>query len=317
MKSKYLRRSAFWGKTAISSCALLLSATAAIGQNKVSKDLEAKQNDDQVDIIVQFKTHPNAELHQHVLHRGGVMRRELRGLHGGSYHVPASILAELANDPNVAYVSPDRPLFTTSAPPQHTPPGLDHHRETMDLPAALSYDGTGIGVAVIDSGIAPVADLSSNKVVYSQDFTGNGTATDSYGHGTHVAGIIAGNGAASTGAEYSYTFKGLASNVNLVNLRVLDQNGAGTDAEVIAAIDQAIALKSKYNIRVINLSLGRGVYESYQLDPLCQAVEQAWKAGIVVVTAAGNYGRDNNAGTYATSPPPPRATTHTSSRSAP
>ena len=85
--------------------------------------------------------------------------------------------------------------------------------------------------------------------------------------------------------------------MNLINLRVLDQNGAGTDSQVIAAIQTAIQLKSKYNIRVINLSLGRPVYESYTLDPLCQAVEQAWKAGIVVVVAAGNDGRNNNAGT--------------------
>src|SRR5207237_9790933 len=75
---------------------------------------------------------------------------------------------------------------------------------------------------------------------------------------------------------------------------ILDQNGSDTDSTVIAAIQQAIALKSQYNIRVINLSLGRGVFESYTLDPLCQAAEQAWNAGIVVVVAAGNYGRDNS-----------------------
>src|SRR5207237_10118214 len=75
------------------------------------------------------------------------------------------------------------------------------------------------------------------------------------------------------------------------------QNGAGTDSSVIAAIDAAIRLKSKYNIRVINLSLGRQVYESYTIDPLCQAVESAWKAGIVVVVAAGNQGRNDSAGT--------------------
>ena len=81
------------------------------------------------------------------------------------------------------------------------------------------------------------------------------------------------------------------------NLRVLDENGNGTDSMVIAAIEQAIALKDTYNIRVINLSLGRPVYESYTQDPLCQAVEQAWKASIVVVVAAGNDGPDNSFGT--------------------
>jgi len=79
--------------------------------------------------------------------------------------------------------------------------------------------------------------------------------------------------------------------VNLIDLRVLDANGSGTDSMVIAAIQRAIALKSAYNIRVINLSLGRGISTGYAQDPLCQAVESAWRAGIVVVAAAGNFGR--------------------------
>ena len=83
----------------------------------------------------------------------------------------------------------------------------------------------------------------------------------------------------------------------MINLRVLDQNGMSTDSEVIAAIQTAIQLQSTYNIKVINLSVSRGVYESYTLDPLCQAVEQAWQSGIVVVVAAGNYGRTNLVGT--------------------
>src|SRR5207253_1247149 len=94
----------------------------------------------------------------------------------------------------------------------------------------------------------------------------------------------------------------IAPNANLINYRVLDANGAGTDSYVIAAIQQAINSRASYNIRIINLSLGRPVYETYTRDPLCQAVESAWKAGIVVVVAAGNEGRNNSAGTsgYAT-----------------
>jgi serine protease AprX len=112
-----------------------------------------------------------------------------------------------------------------------------------------------------------------------------------YGHGTHIAGLIAGNGASSTGSGYTRTFKGIAPGANIINLRVLDQNGAGTDSTVIAAINTAILLKPLFNIRVINLSLGRPMYESYTLDPVCQAVEAAWRSGIVVVVAAGNDGR--------------------------
>jgi len=176
--------------------------------------------------------------------------------------------------------------------------------ETTDVATGVNtavadgYTGTGIGVAVIDSGINDShKDLwnsaeTASRVVYRQDFTGtantntSGAKYDLYGHGTHVAGIIGGNGYLSGG-----NYAGVASNVNLIDLRVLDLNGAGTDSNVIAAIQAAIAQQSKYNIRVINLSLGRGIFQSYTQDPLCQAVESAWKAGIVVVVAAGNYGR--------------------------
>src|SRR5262249_10546461 len=83
----------------------------------------------------------------------------------------------------------------------------------------------------------------------------------------------------------------------IVNLKVLTSSGSGTDAGVISAIQRAIELKNTYNVRVINLSLGRRVQDSYKVDPLCQAVEAAWRAGIGVVVAAGNYGRDNSMGT--------------------
>jgi serine protease AprX len=114
------------------------------------------------------------------------------------------------------------------------------------------YVGTGVGVAVIDSGIVDLPDFhtgSTDRIVYQQSFVG-GAPADQYGHGTHVAGILAGNG---NGTVY----QGVAYNANLINLRVLDVNGNGSDSAVIQAIDTAISLRSKYNIRVINLSLGR------------------------------------------------------------
>src|SRR6202021_381571 len=133
---------------------------------------------------------------------------------------------------------------------------------------------------------------SYSRVVYHQDFTGtatsnaNGAQYDLYGHGTHVAGIIGGNGYLSAGR-----FTGVAPKVNLIDLRALDANGSGSDSNVIAAIQQAIALKNSYNIRVINLSLGRGIPVSYTQDPLSQAGEAAWQRGLLGGGAAGNYGR--------------------------
>ena len=85
------------------------------------------------------------------------------------------------------------------------------------------------------------------------------SATDYYGHGTHVAGLIAGNGNNSTGGLYTYTIKGMAPSANIINLRVLDENGSGKDSNVIAAIEKAIALKDTYKIKIINMSLGRPI----------------------------------------------------------
>jgi len=300
MKNKQ-SKSAAWGKKVLVALTLILSANLAFaGPRKMSHDLESKTSgkSGKVDVIVQFNHVPNANDHQRVANHGGKLKRQLGHFRGALYTVSAARLAELANDPNVAYVTPDRQLHGSSTTASAWT--LDYHNETINTAAAvaLGLDGTGIGVAVIDSGIANVSDLNSNNVVYSQDFTGdtvNGAA-DQYGHGTHVTGIIAGSGNASTGANDFYTFKGIAPNVSIVNLRVLDANGNGNTSDVISAIQAAIQLQSTYNIKVINLSLGGPIWESYTLDPLCQAVEQAWQSGITVVVAAGNYGRDNNAG---------------------
>jgi serine protease AprX len=107
---------------------------------------------------------------------------------------------------------------------------------------------------------------------------------DDYGHGTHVAGIIAaGDGG---GAR-----RGVAPGADLIVLKALDGTGSGRVSDVIAAVEYAIANRDRFNIRVINLSVAAGVYESYHTDPLAQAALRAVRAGIVVVAAAGNFGR--------------------------
>jgi len=157
----------------------------------------------------------------------------------------------------------------------------------------LGYDGAGIGVAIIDSGVfAAHPDLidpatGASRVVRFVDFVnGESNAYDDYGHGTHVAGIVAGNGADSGG-----TWAGVAPGAHLIVLKVLDAHGRGSVADVVTAIDYAIANKDALNIRVLNLSIEAGVYESYTTDPITLAAKRAVDAGIVVVAAAGNNGR--------------------------
>lgn len=148
----------------------------------------------------------------------------------------------------------------------------------------FGVDGTGIAVAVLDSGIDDRDDLKDaagkSRIVYRESFVPGKDAKDEYGHGSHVAGIIGGNGKKSTGSQHDYQVRGIAPNVRIVALRVLDMNGAGQDSWVIAAIQSAIALKNVYNIGVLNLSLGRVVSDTFKNDPLCQAVEQAWKVAL-------------------------------------
>jgi len=279
-------------------CLILVSNLLFAQRGKVSKDLQQMSSAQWVNVIVQYSVPPTQTHFSRVVAKGGSLEENLPLINGGAFTVKAGSLAALANQPDVVYISPDRTVTATATV-------TDFYDQAVLAPYAWSQslNGSGIGVAVIDSGIASSKDFSlstgkGSRIVYNQSFvSGQTSASDAYGHGTHVAGIIAGSGMNSTGASYTKTFEGIAHNVNLINLRVLNQNGAGSDSQVIAAIQKAVSLKSKYNIRVINLSLGRPVFESYKLDPLCQAVESAWKAGIVVVVAAGNEGRNDSAGT--------------------
>ena len=151
------------------------------------------------------------------------------------------------------------------------------------------YDGSGVDVALIDSGVLPVPALSgSGKVVNGPDLSFESQAEnlrylDTYGHGTHLAGIIAGNGDG---------FRGIAPGARIINLKVADSNGAVDVSQVIAAIDWVVEHRTDngMNIRVLTLAFGTDSVQAHEIDPLHFAVERAWQAGIVVVVSAGNDG---------------------------
>ena len=279
------------GKAVGKFAADLAPAVARAHQGAISNET--------VDVIVQYKQVPQSAQEGRVQRLGARLNQRLGVVKGIALTIPVRALPALEADAEVLSVSLDHPLKAMD----------DYTNAAMNVSAAWNagYDGAGIGVAVIDSGINDShPDLwdsteSYSRVVYHQDFTGTSAsnsyasstfnsyhhpAYDLYGHGTHVAGIVGGNGYLSNGQ-----YAGVAPGVTLIDLRVLNSFGVGNDSMVIAAIQQAINLQNKYNIQVINLSLGRGISVGYAQDPLCQAVESAWKSGIVVVVAAGNYGR--------------------------
>ena len=215
-------------------------------------------------------------------------------INGQVLDLPNQVLRQLEAHPDVFRIHHDRPTaghnFRTS---------VTTGARAVQL--GLGLTGAGVGVAVIDSGItAWHNDLTSRtptmypygdqRVAAFVDFVnGRTTPYDDEGHGTHVAGIIAGNGRDSHGRH-----AGTAPDATLVALKVLDAYGRGTISRAIAALDWVLANRQRYNLRVVNLSVGAAVRESYWSDPLTLAVKRVVDAGVVVVTAAGNLGRNGS-----------------------
>lgn len=216
-------------------------------------------------------------------------------LNGHVLDLPNRVIAELEAHPTVFQVHDNRPLHAQTY----------RTSETVGAHAVQSrygLTGAGIGVAVIDAGVTDWHDdltpgassqhLNAQRVAAFVDFADGGTSPiDEQGHGTHVAGIIAGNGYDSFGQH-----AGIAPDASLVALKVLDGSGQGTVSHVIAALDWVLANHTRYNVRVVNLSVGAGISESYWSDPLTLAAKRVVDAGIVVVTAVGNHGTNAGGG---------------------
>jgi serine protease AprX len=202
-------------------------------------------------------------------------------------------IAALAADTTVEHLSGD-PLVAPSMSVSNASTAADRTRAgsggLLGLGAVPAVTGQGVVVAVVDSGIASHQALA-NRVIASVSFvTGDPSTDDAYGHGTHVAGIITGVAGPATKVTSLYN-GGIAPGVQLVNVRVLGAHGSGYTSDVIAGVDWVVANRARYNIRIINLSLGHPVVEPAATDPLCEAVARAAAAGLTVVVSAGNEGR--------------------------
>ena len=268
------------------------SAAANPKLDKALADLVATSKPGtKVKVIIQLVNSPSAGDLATITRGGGQINRKFKTIRSVAVQIPIVQVSILATLPIVKHITLDHPLKTFDQTPgePYAVTGAQLANQTYGV------TGQGIGVAVIDSGIANHPDLNVAQAV---DFVNpaNTGGNDPFGHGTHVAGIIAGSGASSQGA-----YHGIAPNVNLVDLRVLDQNGAGDMSNVIAAIEWAVANSQSagrngqnLNIRVINLSLGYLPDDTEANDPLAQAALAAVQNGMVIVTAAGNYGKDGN-----------------------
>jgi serine protease AprX len=209
----------------------------------------------------------------------------------------AAQIDALASDPAVEHLSGDVPVRSTMAVSNRST-GADQVRSgssgLLGLIGGISgVTGKGIGIALVDSGVSYHKALASRVVANVNFVSGENSSADEFGHGTHIAGIINGNASAAANVTHGYE-GGIAPGAHIVNVRVLRENGTGLTSDVIAGIDWVVANRAKYNIRVINLSLGHTVMEPVATDPLCEAVERAVRAGIVVVASAGNRGKTDD-----------------------
>jgi serine protease AprX len=210
-----------------------------------------------------------------------------------SLSLPASVVARLAEHSLVDFVAADEPVAAS----------LDIARQAaneapVEVPES-AFKGAGVTIAQVDSGVALHPDIQT--LLAAVDFVGGPplqggqnpqtspeNSTDPNGHGTHVAGILVGSGSHSPDGRMA----GVAPQASLISVRVLDGTGRGLTSDVLAGLQWILDNKTQYGIRVVNLSLGHPVFEPAAVDPLVQAVDALWDAGVVVVCSAGNNGRD-------------------------
>ncbi|HEY3177151.1 MAG TPA: S8 family peptidase [Candidatus Polarisedimenticolia bacterium] len=248
-----------------------------------------------VSVIVQTEGPPSLLLRALVTTLGGVVGPNFTSINGFPARISLTGLLTLILDPGVRRVSQD---WTVLSLADSAAPYSGATKVWRDY----GVTGRGVGVAVIDSGLASHPDLTSTttrrvvrvstiqtSLLSSLLFNSSSTADD-FGHGTHVAGIIGGSGASSSGPLAFKTFKGVAYGADIIGVKALGADGSGWTSDILRAIDWVISNRSTYKIRVLNISLGHPIEESYLLDPLCRAVEAAWRSGIVVVVSAGNFG---------------------------
>lgn len=229
---------------------------------------------------------------------GGAVTQELQIINAFTVEMTAGAARELGASPSVRWISPDGSMVASGrrdGPRQaKTAEPANYFLDTLGVRQVwdLGLRGTGLAVAVIDSGIAydrdfavAIDDPHTRLRAFVSWAGSSGPSTDTFGHGTHVAGIIAGNGRASDGR-----YAGLAPQADLISLQIGDETGLARESDVIAALQWIYDNRQAFNIRVVNLSLNATVEQSYHTSPLDAAVEVLWFNGVVVVASAGNKG---------------------------
>lgn len=249
--------------------------------SKICPILSAKlssQSREELPVIVQSKDHSN--LNNLIFNMSGRVKSSLPLIGGVACNLSIESIYRLAENLDIEYISFDSKVFAL----------LDIASASVEanFPHERGYMGEGVTVALVDTGTSPHNDLimPNERIIGFKDFVNNRDYPyDDHGHGTHIAGIIAGSGYSSNG---KYT--GIAPKSNILSIKALDENGSGNTSDIIKALSWAIETKDKYNTKIINLSLGSPVNNPCSKDPLCRITKEAIDNGLIVVVAAGNSG---------------------------
>jgi serine protease AprX len=302
---------------------LLVFLTAAFGQPLLTQNAQpllldlARQNPDNiVSVIVQKNLKGDTAVEREITKLGGIITKDLHIINAFAAELPAKQAALLSTNPGVRWVSYDAPVEKSSLLGgllcgDCTSPLLLQNVYDYSVNAnkvwnnssdtAAWLQGQGVGIAVVDSGVTANADLNGKSLLSKSRLVAQvkvnnkaATASDRFGHGTLVSGIIAGNGNLSLGS-----YIGIAPQANIIGVKVSDDNGAANESDVVSGLQWVNDNKDKYNIRVVNLSMNSTQAQSYQVDPLDAACEILWFNKVTVVVSAGNNGNDGSPAVFA------------------
>jgi subtilisin family serine protease len=268
--------------------------------DNISPDLREMMANDpsgntRVDVIMQAKDADNLALRSLIANGQAHITDRIGSTDTLVVNLPLSVLEPLSTSGLINYISPDRPMASMGHIEDTT--GATQMRTTATggcISTLTRCDGSGVGIAIVDSGIYAAHNgfkdgSGVSRVVASVNFSSSNNLNDNYGHGTHVAGLAAGNSSVS-----SYAYRGIAPDADIISVKVLNDYGKGTTSSVLNGLNWILTNHDAYNIRVVNLSLGTTAVDTWTNDPVCLKVKDLVSAGITVFAAAGNDGKDSN-----------------------